>query len=211
MKHGLWLCAVVASLWCGSSVAQSGRGTPAPVRPQPPAPTAKVEFRCPSAGVTVTTKSATSVTEWTSQGADGSDPTLCIRKRGFTTTEQYFGIFGRNIAGASVADLKKSMQELIGGTRNEFSLRYEVQAGSERWTFEDKWVRVGIETLTVGGRRHETILMEQMQQNLTRPFKGTARWWLDPSSGILLKRTVMSTEPNYPWGENFEVTGIAGP
>jgi hypothetical protein len=210
------MLAVAFGFVAGSAVAQTGRGgagqsgTAASSRP-PAAPAGKVEFRCPAAGTVVTTKSSTAVTEWTSQGADPSDPTLCIRKQGATTTERYFGLVGRNTAGSRVAELKKGMGDIIAGSQTEFSFRYDVNQGTERWSFVDTWTRVGSETLTIGGRNVETIILEQTQQNLTRPFKGTARFWLDRSSGIWMKRVVVSAEPKYPWGEQFEVSRISAP
>jgi len=210
------MLAAVCCILAGQAAAQSGRAPPArqtpAAAPQASAPQAsRVEFRCPSAGTAVTQKSATAVTDWTSQGADPTDPTLCVRKQGFTTTERYFGIFSRTVAGSGTADLKKAMSEIISGIRTDFILRYEVNQGSERWKFEDRWTKVDIEALTIDGRKVNAIVFEQLQQNHTRPFKGIAKWWLDPSSGVVMKRVVVSAGPNYPWGDQFEVTKIVAP
>ena len=209
------MLAAMSGIVTNQVAAQSVTGAPArqtpAATPQSPAPQAsRVEFRCPSAGTVVTTKSAISITDWTSLGAEPTDPTLCLRKQGFTTTERYFGIYGQNTVGSSAAELKKAMMDIIAGTRTDFSFRYKLNQG-EGWNFEDKWTRVGAETLTIDGKKIETLVFEQTQQNLTRPFKGTAKWWLDPLSGIVLKRAVVSAEPNYPWGEQFEVTKIVSP
>jgi hypothetical protein len=198
----------------GQAAAQPARGPTAQPAPAAAAraPAAQVQFRCPGAGIVVTTRSATAVTEWTSQGADPGDPTLCNRKQGFFKTEQrYFGLFDPGAIAFNVPELKQGMQGIIAGTQTEFSLRYEINRGTERWSFVEKWTKIETESMIFDGKTVSVIVLEQNQQNFTRPFVGTARWWLDPAGGLGMKRVVVSTNPNYPWGENWEVIKIVSP
>jgi len=138
---------------------------------------------------------------------------LCKTKRGFSTGEFYYGRFSNNISPDGLAALRQGFADLLAGTRTQFTTRYETAAsGGNRFTYEDTWRRIGIETITIAGQPIAAVAFERAQQNLGAIFQGTEKLWYDPSSGVWVKRTkTAGGETSQNFAIDWEVSKISVP
>lgn len=194
---------------------------PAQAQPRPPAvanaPPAQVSpasqmppvlFKCPANGTAVEVQVEQQLNDSVSQGPDPSDPTLCRWKRGFTTTETYFGLVTRATTDG-FAELRTGFQALFSGQRTEFSVRKSSLAiNAGRNEYDDTWRRLPNETLTIAGRTMNTIVFENDQRAVQMPAVGSQKLWYDPATGIWVKRQV-KVQAGTRWGSDWEVVKIS--
>jgi hypothetical protein len=167
-----------------------------------------VAFKCPANGIAVEIRVEQQLNDSVSQGPDPSDPTLCRWKRGFTTTEIYFGLVTRSTT-EGLPEIRAGFQGLFSGERREFSVRKSSLAiNSGRNEYDDIWRRLPNETLTIAGRTMNTIVFENDQRALRMPAVGSQKLWYDLATGMWVKRQV-KVQPGTRWGSDWEVVKIS--
>jgi len=199
----------------GPVAAQQGGRAPAAASTAtaPAPPRVAIVFKCPKSGTVIETTTQAQINERTSLGADPADPTLCISKSGFTTTETYYSRFSRNIGAEGLAELRQGLADLFAGRKEQFTSRFQTaSAGGGRFTYEQTWCRLGSEAIGLAGRQVQTVVFEKAERNLEANFQGVEKIWYDPTSGVWLKRMATAGgETSRNWAINWEVTRITEP
>lgn len=201
------------------AMAQSGqpaaRGRPAVPAAAPAAPASQaIAFKCPAAGLAIDTTMGGQIRERTSQGADPGNATLCLSKSGFSTSSMYFGMFSSGMAPEGLAALRQGMAELLAGSKTEFTARYQAgSSGGRQFMYESTWRRLGTEPLTIASRPVTAVAFERANRGLDgNTFAGTEKLWLDPATGLWVKRARVSggeRDPNF--AIDWEITKIVAP
>ncbi len=191
------------------------RGQPAAPAAAPAAPQSRaIAFQCPKAGTEIETNNGTMAETRTSQGADPSDPLLCVSKRSLTTTALHYGFYNRNISAEGLAKLRQGMADLFAGRTESFTAVFDSHSTSGgRFTYEDTWKRLDPETLTIAGKSISAVPFERTQRGMAgNRFQGVEKRWYDPASGVWVKRMrVSGGEQSQAFLVNWEVTKITAP
>jgi hypothetical protein len=167
-----------------------------------------VPFRCAAEGVAIQISNGQMLTDQASLGPDPGDPTLCRWKRGFTTSETYFGLVGRTTT-EGLDELRAGLRDLFGGQRTEFSVcKSSLSVGGARTEYDDTWKRLPNQTLTVAGRTINAVVFQNTQQSPRFPGVSTQTLYHDPASGLWVKRDVVAAA-GVRWGDPWEIVKIS--
>ena len=206
MVTALAIIAVASVATAATTSAQPRPGAPSPAATAPSA-LPPVAFRCAAEGVAIQVSNGQMLTDQASLGPDPGDPTLCRWKRGFTTTETYFGLVGRTTTDG-LPELRAGLQDLFSGRRTEFTVRKSALAvGGQRNEYDDTWKCLPDAVITVAGRTINTVVFQNTPRALTFPSSSFQTLWYDPALGIWVKRDVV-VHPGNRWGEPWEVVKI---
>lgn len=185
----------------------------APTAPQPGDLAGAVQFQCPKPGTRATY--GTSRRPVVFDGADPADPMVCLATNPNGTTARRVGNLQEVPAGqfAAVRDGLAQVFPLAPGRTARFSyFQGYMNDPTKTGQFRETWTTVGPETLQVGGKPVETVVVTRELED-SQPYGSVGiRWklWYARDSGVWVKG-----EPTVLRGDAtvrpFAATSIAVP
>ena len=164
--------------------------------------TARVQFKCPLKGTIVEYQSGVTIQHVTFSGSDPSNSDICVSTSSRGVNTVLFGIYPTTI-NADLAAISRGFLALFEGSQAEFVV--QVSDTKQSTLYEDRWIRLGRETLTIAGVNVDTIAFGRRQKGQSgNNFVGSEKRWYDPVSGLWLKREVRLQGGR--WGNEWEVT-----